>query len=131
MNSLDDGLINTARMLGMSPASLAANTAIADQTITTSMQAQGRLAQTYLPLAKAYMTIIVVSVSWLMAIICIMLGSYHHIKMFFTLCLTMVLWTPILSLINYLNDLNIQHTFADLVLKNDAALTYSNYKEVI
>ncbi len=118
-------------MLGLDARSMAANTAIADQTITTSMQAQGRLAQTYLPLAKAYMTIIVVSVSWLMAIICIMLGSYHHIKMFFTLCLTMVLWTPILSLINFLNDLNIQHTFAELVLKNDAALTYSNYKEVI
>lgn len=131
MNSLDDGIINTAKMLGLNAQSLAANTAIADQTITTSMQAQGRLAQTYLPLAKAYMTIIVVSVSWLMAIISIMFGSYTHIKMFFTLCLSMVLWTPILSLINYLNDLNIQHTFADLVLKDDGALTYTNFKEVV
>ena len=130
MNSLDDGIINTAKMLGMNPQSFAANTAIADQTITTSMQAQGRLAQTYLPLAKAYMTIIVVSVSWLMAIISIMFGSYTHIKMFFTLCLSMVLWTPILSLINFLNDLNIQKTF-ELINANDATLTYANYKDVI
>ena len=130
MNALDDGIINTAKMLGLNPQSFAANTAIADQTITTSMQSQGRLAQTYLPLAKAYMTIIVISVSWLMAIISIMFGSYTHIKMFFTLCLTMVLWTPILSIINFLNDLNIQHTFG-VINQNDAAFTYSNYKEVI
>lgn len=130
MNSLDDGIINTAKMLGLNPQSFAANTAIADQTITASMQAQGRLAQTYLPLAKAYMTIIVVSVSWLMAIISIIFGSYTHIKMFFTLCLTMVLWTPILSLINFLNDLNIQKSF-ELVNANDAAFTYANYKDVI
>lgn len=130
MNALDDGIINTAKMLGLNPQSFAANTAIADQTITTSMQSQGRLAQTYLPLAKAYMTIIIISVSWLMAIISIMFGSYTHIKMFFTLCLTMVLWTPILSIINFLNDLNIQHTFG-VINQNDAAFTYSNYKEVI
>ncbi len=78
----------------------------------------------------AYMTIIIISVSWLMAIISIMFGSYTHIKMFFTLCLTMVLWTPILSIINFLNDLNIQHTFG-VINQNDAAFTYSNYKEVI
>lgn len=76
------------------------------------------------------MTIIIISVSWLMAIISIMFGSYTHIKMFFTLCLTMVLWTPILSIINFLNDLNIQHTFG-VINQNDAAFTYSNYKEVI
>lgn len=50
--------------------------------------------------------------------------------MFFTLCLTMVLWTPILSLINFLNDLNIQKSF-ELVNANDAAFTYANYKDVI
>lgn len=76
------------------------------------------------------MTIIVVSVSWLMAIISIMFGSYTHIKMFFTLCLSMVLWTPILSIINFLNDLNIQKTF-ELINANDATLTYANYKDVI
>ena len=42
----------------------------------------------------------------------------------------MVLWTPILSLINFLNDLNIQKSF-ELVNANDAAFTYANYKDVI
>ena len=129
LNVTDAGIINTAKILGLDARSMAANTAIADQTITTSMQAQGRLAQTYLPLAKAYMTIIVVGLSWLIAIISIMFGSYTHIKMFFTLCLSMVLWTPILSLINYLNDLNIQHTFA-FVHQQASAITYASYRDI-
>lgn len=129
MNALDDGIRNTASVLGIDPNSLAANTAVADQSFIAGMQAQGKLAQTYLPIAKAYLTAIIVGLSWLMAILSIMFGSYQYIKMFFTLCLFLVLWTPILSIINYLNDLTLQHTF-DLTNANVGTITYANYQEV-
>ncbi|WP_052043152.1 conjugal transfer protein TraG N-terminal domain-containing protein [Campylobacter sp. MIT 97-5078] len=129
INALDDGINNTASVLGIDPNSLAANAAVAEQSYVTGMQAQGKLAQTYLPIAKAYLTAIIVGLSWLMAILSIMFGSYQYIKMFFVLCLSLVLWTPILSIINYLNDLTLQHTFA-FVNAGVGAITYANYQEV-
>ncbi|ECP8670311.1 conjugal transfer protein TraG, partial [Campylobacter jejuni] len=47
----------------LNPASVAANTTYADQQFYASMQAQGHLAQTYLPLAKAYLTAIIIGLS--------------------------------------------------------------------
>lgn len=129
INALDDGVRNTASVLGLDPQSLGANAAIAEQSFIAGMQAQGKLAQTYLPIAKAYFTAIIVGLSWLMAILSIMFGTYQYIKMFFTLCLFLVLWTPILSIINYLNDLTLQHTF-ELTNADIGAITYSSYQDV-
>ncbi|VTX67453.1 Uncharacterised protein [Campylobacter jejuni] len=107
MFASQDAIINTAKSVGLNPASVAANTAYADQQFYASMQAQGHLAQTYLPLAKAYLTAIIIGLSWLVALLSIVFGSYAYIKMYFTLCIWIVLWTPILCIINYLNDYNL------------------------
>ncbi|EJA9390451.1 conjugal transfer protein TraG N-terminal domain-containing protein, partial [Campylobacter jejuni] len=82
MLASQDAIINTAKSVGLNPASVAANTAYADQQFYASMQAQGHLAQTYLPLAKAYLTAIIIGLSWLVALLSIVFGSYAHIKMF-------------------------------------------------
>lgn len=63
MLASQDVIINTAKSVGLNPASVAANTAYADQQFYASMQAQGHLAQTYLPLAKAYLTAIIIGLS--------------------------------------------------------------------
>ncbi|EAH5299645.1 conjugal transfer protein TraG, partial [Campylobacter jejuni] len=98
-----------------------------------SMQAQGHLAQTYLPLAKAYLTAIIIGLSWLVALLSIVFGSYAHIKMFFTLCIWIVLWTPILCIINYLNDYNLMKV-AQVITGGKAALSLGDniliFKEV-
>ncbi|GAA8609818.1 hypothetical protein oki169_32330 [Helicobacter pylori] len=107
MFASQDAIINTAKSVGLNPASVAANTAYADQQFYASMQAQGHLAQTYLPLAKAYLTAIIIGLSWVVALLSIVFGSYAYIKMYFTLCIWIVLWTPILCIINYLNDYNL------------------------
>lgn len=107
MFASQDAIINTAKSVGLNPASVAANTAYADQQFYASMQAQGHLAQTYLPLAKAYLTAIIIGLSWLVALLSIVFGSYAYIKMYFTLCIWIVLWTPILCIINYINDYNL------------------------
>lgn len=107
MFASQDAIINTAKSVGLNPASVAANTAYADQQFYASMQAQGHLVQTYLPLAKAYLTAIIIGLSWVVALLSIVFGSYAYIKMYFTLCIWIVLWTPILCIINYLNDYNL------------------------
>ncbi|EHP1447286.1 conjugal transfer protein TraG N-terminal domain-containing protein, partial [Campylobacter jejuni] len=133
MLASQDAIINTAKSVGLNPASVAANTAYADQQFYASMQAQGHLAQTYLPLAKAYLTAIIIGLSWLVALLSIVFGSYAHIKMFFTLCIWIVLWTPILCIINYLNDYNLMKV-AQVITGGKAALSLADnmliFKEV-
>ncbi|RTI43011.1 conjugal transfer protein TraG N-terminal domain-containing protein, partial [Campylobacter jejuni] len=125
--------INTAKSVGLNPASVAANTAYADQQFYASMQAQGHMAQTYLPLAKAYLTAIIIGLSWLVALLSIVFGSYAHIKMFFTLCIWIVLWTPILCIINFINDFNLMNV-AQVITGGKAALSLGDnmliFKEV-
>lgn len=133
MLASQDAIINTAKSVGLNPASVAANTAYADQQFYASMQAQGHMAQTYLPLAKAYLTAIIIGLSWLVALLSIVFGSYAHIKMFFTLCIWIVLWTPILCIINYLNDFNLMNV-AQVITGGKAALSLGDnmliFKEV-
>ncbi|EAL3243859.1 conjugal transfer protein TraG, partial [Campylobacter jejuni] len=90
-------------------------------------------AQTYLPLAKAYLTAIIIGLSWLVALLSIVFGSYAHIKMFFTLCIWIVLWTPILCIINFINDFNLMNV-AQVITGGKAALSLGDnmliFKEV-
>lgn len=133
MLASQDAIINTAKSVGLNPASVAANTAYADQQFYASMQAQEHLAQTYLPLAKAYLTAIIIGLSWLVALLSIVFGSYAHIKMFFTLCIWIVLWTPILCIINFINDFNLMNV-AQVITGGKAALSLGDniliFKEV-
>ncbi|EQC1630921.1 conjugal transfer protein TraG N-terminal domain-containing protein [Campylobacter jejuni] len=133
MLASQNAIINTAKSVGLNPASVAANTAYADQQFYASMQAQGHLAQTYLPLAKAYLTAIIIGLSWLVALLSIVFGSYAHIKMFFTLCIWIVLWTPILCIINFINDFNLMNV-AQVITGGKAALSLGDniliFKEV-
>ncbi|HBK6304389.1 TPA: conjugal transfer protein TraG N-terminal domain-containing protein [Campylobacter jejuni] len=133
MLASQDAIINTAKSVGLNPASVAANTAYADQQFYASMQAQGHMAQTYLPLAKAYLTAIIIGLSWLVALLSIVFGSYAHIKMFFTLCIWIVLWTPILCIINFINDFNLMNV-AQVITDGKAALSLGDnmliFKEV-
>ncbi len=128
MLASQDAIINTAKSVGLNPASVAANTAYADQQFYASMQAQ-----TYLPLAKAYLTAIIIGLSWLVALLSIVFGSYAHIKMFFTLCIWIVLWTPILCIINFINDFNLMNV-AQVITGGKAALSLGDniliFKEV-
>ncbi|EAL2460487.1 conjugal transfer protein TraG [Campylobacter lari] len=122
INASRDSLINTAKMVGLDPNAVATNTAVAEQNFMSSMLTQGMMAQTYLPLAKAYLTVLIIGLSWIMALLSIMFGDLRHIKMFFTLCIWIVLWTPILSIINYFNDLNLSKNVQVLL---DGSLSFS------
>lgn len=62
-----------------------------------------------------------------------MFGSYAHIKIFFTLCIWIVLWTPILCIINFINDFNLMNV-AQVITGGKAALSLGDniliFKEV-
>ncbi|MCR6574436.1 conjugal transfer protein TraG N-terminal domain-containing protein [Campylobacter insulaenigrae] len=125
INASRDSLINTAKMVGLDPNAVATNTAVAEQNFMSSMMTQGMMAQTYLPLAKAYLTVLIIGLSWIMALLSIMFGDLRHVKMFFILCIWIVLWTPILSIINYFNDLNLSKN-VQILLNGSLSFSMSN-----
>ncbi|WP_260511692.1 conjugal transfer protein TraG N-terminal domain-containing protein [Campylobacter jejuni] len=142
MLASQNAIINTAKSVGLNPASVAANKSCfcgckyclcGSAILRKYAQAQGHLAQTYLPLAKAYLTAIIIGLSWLVALLSIVFGSYAHIKMFFTLCIWIVLWTPILCIINFINDFNLMNV-AQVITGGKAALSLGDnmliFKEV-
>ena len=57
-----------------------------------------------------------------MALLSIIFANYAYIKMFFTLLLWLTLWTPIIAIINYLNDLNLMKV-AQVITQGKTALT--------
>lgn len=122
INASQDSIINTAKSVGLDPNAVAVNTAIAEQTFFANMQAQGTLAQNYLPLAKAYLTAIVIGLSWLIAIFSIIFGSYAHIRTFLMLCCWLVTWSVMLCFLNFLNDLNLMKA-AEVITGRKEALT--------
>ncbi|EOB3667091.1 conjugal transfer protein TraG, partial [Campylobacter jejuni] len=75
----------------------------------------------------------IIGLSWLVALLSIVFGSYAHIKMFFTLCIWIVLWTPILCIINFINDFNLMNV-AQVITGGKAALSLGDniliFKEV-
>ena len=123
--SYRDGIKNMEKMYGLQEGQLASASAVAHYNFFNQMNAQGVMAQTYLPIAKAYLTALIIGISWIIAIFTVMFGDFRYIKMFFVLLLWLVLWTPILSIINYFNDLILGDIFAELQ-KNGTGFSISS-----
>ncbi|WP_051871020.1 conjugal transfer protein TraG N-terminal domain-containing protein [Campylobacter iguaniorum] len=131
INMTSDAIVNSAKASGLDPSALAWASAVGDYQFTSQMQAQGMLAQKYLPKAKAYFTAIIVGIAWLIAILAILFGEYKHIQMFFTLMLWMVLWTPILLIINYFNDMNLRDMGMALINATGVDLTINHNRMIM
>ncbi|EAM0277126.1 conjugal transfer protein TraG, partial [Campylobacter upsaliensis] len=101
INMTNEAIVNSAKAVGLDPAAKAWGSAIANYNLTQQMQIQGQLAQTYLPKAKAYFTVIIVAITFLIALLCILFGDYMYIKTLFILHIWLMFWTPILIVINY------------------------------
>ena len=74
------------------------------------MLQQSVLAQKFLPLIKAYLTATIIGLSWLIIIFAIITG-YTNLRILLTMYLFLLYWTPVLGMINYLNDLFLENKF--------------------
>jgi len=103
------GFVNSAKASGLDPAALAWGTSLGEMQATNQFTASGLMAKQYLPIMKAMLVAIVIGLSWLIAILAIMFGEYAHIKLFFTLMLWMLFWTPILVILNYITHIYVSN----------------------
>ncbi|EAI5592847.1 conjugal transfer protein TraG N-terminal domain-containing protein [Campylobacter coli] len=127
VNSMRDGIKNMEKMYGMEEGAMATPASIAHYNLFNQMQAQGSLAQTYLPQAKAYLTVLIVGLSWILALFSVIFMDFRHLKLYITLLLWLVLWTPILSIINYFNDISLSTVFEEMKNAGDGmAITFNS-----
>ncbi|MCR2091850.1 conjugal transfer protein TraG N-terminal domain-containing protein [Campylobacter upsaliensis] len=131
INMTNEAIVNSAKSVGLDPAAKAWGSAIANYNLTQQMQIQGQLAQTYLPKAKAYFTVIIVAITFLIALLCILFGDYMYIKTLFILHIWLMFWTPILIVINYFNDLNLEDTFKHIQTVGYQGLSYMSNQIIL
>ncbi|WP_187648683.1 conjugal transfer protein TraG N-terminal domain-containing protein [Nitrosophilus labii] len=109
----NQGFVNSAKASGLDPNALAWGTTMAELQTKSQFTMAGLLAKDYLPKMKAVLVSVIIGLSWLIAILAIAFGELTHIKMFFTLMLWLVLWTPILVILNFIGDIYISNIFTE------------------
>ena len=101
-NMLKKGLNTMAMTTGGDTQALAYSSALSSSTMENQWQQAGMMAQSTLPMIKAYLTSVILAMTPLLALLSIMFGDWKHIKMIITLLVTLMLFSPLASVINYL-----------------------------
>ncbi|MFX4277212.1 conjugal transfer protein TraG N-terminal domain-containing protein [Aliarcobacter butzleri] len=107
-NMLKKGLGVMAMTTGGDTQALAYSSALSSSTMENQWQQAGIMTQSTLPMTKAYLTSIVLAMTPLLALLSIMFGDWKYIKMIVTLLTTLMLFSPLASIINYLMYLKLE-----------------------
>lgn len=107
-NMLKKGLGVMAMTTGGDTQALAYSSALSGSTMENQWQQAGIMTQSTLPMTKAYLTSIVLAMTPLLALLSIMFGDWKYIKMIVTLLTTLMLFSPLASIINYLMYLKLE-----------------------
>lgn len=108
VNMLKKGLEVMAVTTGGDTQALAYGMSKSAATLENQWQQSGMMAQNTLPMIKAYLTSIILAITPLLALLSIMFGDWKHIKMLISLLATMMLFSPLASIINYLMYLKLE-----------------------
>ncbi|MDN5093399.1 conjugal transfer protein TraG N-terminal domain-containing protein [Aliarcobacter butzleri] len=107
-NMLKKGLEVMAMTTGGDTQALAYGMAKSSSTMENQWQQAGIMTQSTLPMIKAYLTSIILAMTPLLALLSIMFGDWKYIKMIITLLTTLMLFSPLASIINYLMYLKLE-----------------------
>jgi conjugal transfer mating pair stabilization protein TraG len=107
-NMLKKGLQVMAMTTGGDAQALAYGSAVSSATMENQWQQSGIMAQSTLPMIKAYLTSVVLAMTPILALLAIMFSDWKYIKMVITLLITLMLFSPLASIINYLMYLKLE-----------------------
>jgi len=124
INATKKSFLNAAKATGLSPSELAYASAFTDKS-KENFFLQGHLAKDYLPIIKGVLTTLIVGLSWIIALLSVMFNNFAYIKMYFTLLLWIMMWSPVLVVINYIGDIYVSHIFEQIT--NSTGQTLSLY----
>jgi hypothetical protein len=123
INMFKKSISAVANASGLSGDQLAYADAITKQFAQTQFAESGRLAAKYLPIIKGVMLALIVGLSWIMALLAIVFMDFRYIRMYFVLLLWIMLWSPILVIINYIGDMFIAKIFNSIAESSGETLT--------
>ncbi len=121
INMVKGSFKSIAATTGLSESQLAYAAAVAQQSTKDKFITMGFLAKEYLPIAKGILTALIVGLSWIIALVAIIFIDFRYLTKYFFLLLWLVLWTPILVIINYIGDIYAAKVFNQVV--NDTGQT--------
>lgn len=101
-NMLKKGFQVMAMTTGGDTQALAYGSAVSEASLNNQWQQSGMMAQSTLPMIKAYLTSIILAMTPVLALLAIMFGDWKHIKMIITLLITLMLFSPMATVINFL-----------------------------
>jgi conjugal transfer mating pair stabilization protein TraG len=107
-NMLKKGLNVMAMTTGGDTQALAYSSALSSSTMENQWQQAGMMTQSTLPMIKAYLTSVILAITPLIALLSIMFADWKYIKMIITLLATLMLFSPLASVINYLIYLKLE-----------------------
>jgi len=123
VNMTKSAFSSIAAATGLSASQLAYSAAVAQQSANDKFITAGFLAKDYLPLAKGILTALIVALSWIMALLAVMFSDYKYITKYFFLLFWLMLWTPILVIINYVGDIYVAKVFNNIVTSSGQMIT--------
>lgn len=107
-NMLSKGLKVMAMTTGGDVQALAYGSAVSSATMENQWQQAGEMTKSTLPMIKAYLTSVVLAITPLVALLSIMFADWKYVKMIITLLATLMLFSPLASVINYLMYLRLE-----------------------
>jgi len=125
INMVKGSFASIAAATGLSESQLAYSAAIAKQSTNDRFITMGYLAKDYLPIAKGVLTALIVGLSWIIALLAIIFMDFRYLTKYFFLLLWLMLWTPIIVIINYIGDMYVAKVFHQVV--NDTGQTITLY----
>jgi conjugal transfer mating pair stabilization protein TraG len=101
-NMTKDGLNAMAIASGGDPSSLAFGTALATSNQQSQWMLAGTMAKDNLPMMKAVFQLLFLGIFLLLALMSIIFGKFEYIKTIFIILTSLILWTPMGTIINFL-----------------------------
>jgi conjugal transfer mating pair stabilization protein TraG len=123
INTFKKSVKAAAAANGVNANQLAYADALTKQFASTQFAESGRLAGEYLPIIKGVLLALIVGLSWIMALLAVMFSDFKYIRMYFILLLWLMLWSPILVIINYIGDMFVSKIFTAITHDTGQTLT--------
>jgi len=94
-----------AAATGMDISTLVRNKSVAEWSMTNDAILSTLQAQGIIPIMKAMVLVIIITISWILALLTIATLNPSYLKMFFILNLWLLLWGPLFLILNYAIDI--------------------------
>jgi conjugal transfer mating pair stabilization protein TraG len=115
-NMTKDGLNAMAIASGGDPSSLAFGTALASANQNSQWQLAGAMAKDNLPMMKAVFQLLFIGIFLLLGLMAIIFGQFQYVKTIFIILTSLVLWSPMASIINYLTFFTMEWQLTDVTM---------------